>query len=257
MKRIAMAIFGLSMAFAAGVIAADDAGAGMAVRASLAKALNVPVANIRPAAAPGMLEIVRNHDFLYATADGKWLMHGELISVDTGEHVTENHRRADRLAALKELGEDNLIEFAPEPPMVSRYTVTVFTDIDCPYCRLLHRQIAAYNARGIAVRYAFFPRSGLDTPSYDKAVAVWCSDDRRKALTRAKRDESLVLKRCENPVAREYQLAIELGVQGTPTIFLPNGDVYPSYAPPDDLLTVLQESEQQTKTAAAADKPKS
>ncbi|MBL6749165.1 MAG: thioredoxin fold domain-containing protein [Nevskia sp.] len=254
MKRILLAVCGLALAFGAGVLAADDAGAA-AVKDKLAKALGVAPENIRPAAAPGLLEVIRDHDFAYVTADGKWLLRGELINVDTGEHVTENSRRADRLAALKQLGAANLIEFAPAPPAVARYTVTVFTDIDCPYCRKLHSQIADYNARGIAVRYAFFPRTGLNTPSYDKAVSVWCADDRRKAFTLAKRGEPIPRKLCDNPVAREFQLGVELGVQGTPMIYLPDGDVIPGYATPDDLLAALQENEQQTKTAAAALKP--
>jgi thiol:disulfide interchange protein DsbC len=135
--------------------------------------------------------------------------------------------------------------------------VTVFTDIDCPYCRKMHSQIAEYNTRGIAVRYAFFPRSGLNTPSFDKAVSVWCSANRREAFTRAKQGQAVPARHCDNPVAREFQLGLELGIHGTPMIILPNGDIWPGYATPDDLLSILQQSEEQTRTAAAANPPKS
>ncbi len=55
-------------------------------------------------------------------------------------------------------------------PKNAAHTVTVFTDIDCGYCRKLHGEIAKYNDNGIRVRYLFFPRSGEGGESYKKAV---------------------------------------------------------------------------------------
>ncbi len=188
---------------------------------------------------PGLYEVQRGHLFGYVTADGRYLIQGDLVDIEKGEEITENHRRADRLAAIKSMGDD-YIEFAPAPPVQTKYTVTVFTDVDCGYCRKLHSEIKGYNAQGIAVRYMFFPRTGPNTPSFYKAESVWCSADRREALTRAKRGESLSApQNCPNPVLKEYQLGAELGVRGTPAMVFPNGDLYPGYVPPTQLAALL------------------
>jgi thiol:disulfide interchange protein DsbC len=195
--------------------------------------------HINPSPIAGLYEIQRGHLFGYITADGHYLIQGDLVDVDQGEEITENHRRADRLAAIAAMG-DSYIEFAPKAPVQTKYTVTVFTDVDCGYCRKLHSEIAGYNAQGIAVRYLFFPRTGPNTPSYVKAEQVWCSEDRKEALTHAKKGEGLnAPAACPNPVLKEYELGVELGVRGTPALVLPNGDLFPGYVPPQQLAAML------------------
>lgn len=220
--------------------AADDA-ASEATKDRIVKSLGVDRANIRPSPAAGLLEIQHGHDFGYVTADGKYLLRGDLVNIETGEEITEARRRVDRLAALKDIGDKNFIEFAPSPPIVAKYTVTVFTDVDCGYCRKLHSEMADYNAKGIAIRYAFFPRSGPDTESWRSAEAVWCSTDRKTALTQAKQGKIIKFsgKPCDNPVSKEYQLAQDIGIRGTPMLVLPNGDIVAGYVPPSSLAAKL------------------
>ncbi len=251
MKRIFTALLGLGLAFSVGVFAADDASVD-AVKDKIAKALGIDRGQIHPSPVSGWYEVQHEHDFAYVSSDGKFLLQGDLVNIDTGERITEQRRRADRLASLKELGSDNLIEFSPQPPIATKYVVTVFTDLDCPYCRKLHSQIAQYNAKGIAVRYAFFPRHGIGSPTYFQAISVWCSADRQQALTRAKLGENTPPRKCENPVDKEYQLAVALGITGTPGIILPDGSLYGGYAPPDELVAILAKSDSDDKAAAAA-----
>jgi thiol:disulfide interchange protein DsbC len=249
MKRMLLAAAALALAFAAGVRAGGDA--TDPVKLKIAKALGIQVSAIHDSAAAGLYEIVKEHDFGYVTTDGKFLLQGDLVNIDTGEQITENHRRAERLAALHELGPDNMVAFAPAPPMASKYVVTVFTDVDCPYCRKLHSQIAEYNARGIEIRYVFFPRTGLNTPSYYTAESVWCSADRQAALTKAKLGQPLARRECDNPVAREYQLGVDLGVHGTPAMILPDGEEVPGYIPPEKLADALDAAAAKTALVAA------
>lgn len=199
----------------------------------------IPRGNVNPSPIAGLYEIQRGHLFGYITADGHYLIQGDLIDVDSGKEITEDHRRTDRLNAIKAMG-DQYIEFAPKAPIQTKYTINVFTDVDCGYCRKLHSEIAGYNAQGIAVRYMFFPRTGPNTPSYVKAEQVWCADDRKEALTRAKKGEQLASgASCPNPVLKEYELGVDLGVRGTPALVLPNGDMFPGYLPPQQLATML------------------
>jgi len=253
MKFSSLALALTLVALTSSAVSAADDSATEAAKDKIVKGLGVERNDIRPSAAAGLYEIQHGHDFGYVTADGKYLLRGDLINLETGEEITENRRRADRLLALKQLG-DNFIEFGPNPPIAAKYTVTVFTDVDCGYCRKLHSEIADYNAKGIAIRYAFYPRSGPDTDSWHSAEAVWCSADRKTALTQAKKGASIKLqgKPCDNPVAKEYQLAQDIGIRGTPMLVLPNGDIYPGYVPPSALASKLA----QLDADAAKAKPK-
>jgi thiol:disulfide interchange protein DsbC len=148
--------------------------------------------------------------------------------------LTMNRLRRDAIAKLSPAG---MIRFAPANP---KYTVTVFTDIDCPYCRALHANIAEINKLGIAVDYLFWPRSGPGTPSAQKAVDVWCASDRKDALTRAFEGQGPRNATCHSPVAHDFNLGMDLGVDGTPTIIADNGVVLGGYVDPQELLRRLQ-----------------
>lgn len=229
-------------ALALSAVAATPAADGEAAIDHAAKALKIDRTQIRPSPVPGLLEVQHGHEFGYVTSDGKYLLRGDLVNIDTGEEITEQRRRQDRIASLKTLGDDSTILFAPNPPIATKYTVTVFTDVDCGYCRKLHSEISEYNKLGIAVRYAFFPRTGPNTDSWHRAEAVWCSSDRRAALTKAKLGQNINAKSCPNPVERDFKLGVDLGVRGTPMIFMPNGDIVPGYVPPEDLAESLADA---------------
>src|SRR3569623_2371724 len=122
-----------------------------------------------------------------------------------------------------------------------KHTVTVFTDVDCGYCRKMQSQISDYNKAGITVRFLAFPRSGADTPYYYKAAGVWCAKDRREALASAMRGDEVDFKKCDNPVKAHLAVAERIGVSGTPTMVLENGAVVPGYMPPDRLRQALDQ----------------
>ncbi|MDB5971038.1 MAG: Thiol:disulfide interchange protein [Hydrocarboniphaga sp.] len=195
---------------------------------------------VRASPMPGVYEIQIGMNFGYVTADGRYLIAGDLTDLKTRQEITEDRRREARVALIDKIDRAGFIEFAPETTP-AKYTVTVFTDVDCGYCRMLHRQIKDYNALGIAVRYVFFPRTGPNTPSYYQAEEVWCSADRKAALTKAKTGVDLNSdKSCANPVMEHLQAAAQLGLRGTPSIVLPSGELVPGYRAPADLLQVLQ-----------------
>src|SRR5271170_2317971 len=139
--------------------------------------------DLRPSPIPGIYEFMEGADVSYLTADGKYFLDGNLYDMDTRENLSEARRMVARAALINSVPESQMVIFSPKNPL---YTVTVFTDIDCPYCRKMHSDIAEYNKLGVRVRYMFYPRTGPDTESWRKAEAVWCSPDRNGALTRAK-----------------------------------------------------------------------
>jgi thiol:disulfide interchange protein DsbC len=196
--------------------------------------------DLRTSPIPGIFEFSQGADVSYITADGKYFIDGNMYDMDTRENLTESVRTHARVALLAALPESQMIIFSPPNP---RYTITVFTDVDCAYCRKLHSQIGELNSLGVRVRYVFYPRTGPDTASWHKAEAVWCSANRNEALTRAKAGATLDLsKTCtDTPVAREYALGQAIGVQGTPAIVTANGNMIAGYLPPQELVQQIKD----------------
>jgi thiol:disulfide interchange protein DsbC len=174
------------------------------------------------------------------TADGKYFLDGNLYDMDSRENLTEVLRARARIAMISAVPESQMVIFSPKNPL---YTITVFTDVDCAYCRKLHSEIAELNRLGVRVRYEFFPRTGPNTESWKKAEAVWCSPNRNDALTRAIAGAPLdTTKTCdETPVAREYALGQSIGVRGTPAIVTERGDYIAGYMPPRELVQQIKD----------------
>ena len=208
--------------------------------------------DLKPSPIPGIYQFVQGADVSYLTADGKYFLDGNLYDMATRANLTEAIRSQARLAMINAVPESQMVIFSPKNPL---YTITVFTDVDCQYCRKLHSEIAEINKLGVRVRYMFFPRTGPNTESWRKAEVVWCSADRNEALTRAKAGAELDMnKTCgPTPVAREYQLGQSLGVRGTPAIVTDGGDFIEGYMPPRELLEAIKRLQvAQRETGAAA-----
>lgn len=193
-------------------------------------------ATVKPAPVPGLYEIEFDAKIFYTTEDGKYLFMGDLVEVGTRQNITEGRRATRRLQVLDGVGEDNMIVMGPAKP---RRTLTVFTDVDCPYCAKFHLDVPALNRAGVKVRYLFYPREGLASESYKRSVAVWCDADRVKAIGTAKAGGKLTMKTCPNPVEKHYQLGAQLEIRGTPTIFIDDGKIIPGYVPAPRLLEML------------------
>ena len=180
----------------------------------------------------GVLMVQVSGDIVYATADGKYLIQGRVIDMETREDITEGAKSEIRKELMVDIDQESQIVFAPEEPS---YELTVFTDIDCGYCRKLHAQVPEYNENGISIRYMAFPRAGIGSRSYEKAVTVWCADDPQGAMTSAKAGEEMAPVQCDNPVAEQYQLGQAMGVSGTPALLTADGQLIPGYVPPSQL----------------------
>ena len=207
---------------------------------------DIQIDAIGPAPLAGFREVIVSGQTLYVSDDGKYLLQGSLFDVEARRDVSRAGVAAVRRRLLAEVPDEERIVFAPPNP---RYTVSVFTDVECGYCRKLHQEIAEYNRRGIAVEYLAFPRMGPDTADFALMEAVWCAPDRRKALTDAKNGRPVPPRSCDNPVARHYELGQRVGLTGTPMIVTRSGVQMPGYLPPDALLSMLQ----QVEAAEAAD----
>lgn len=216
------------------------------IPAAVRDAVNKIVPNMEPdrieqAPISGLYEITYGPYILYVSEDGRYLVRGDILNLQSRENLTEVQRRQARLETLDQLGEKSMIVFSPEAD--TKHTVTVFTDVDCGYCRKFHQEVKALNEQGIAVRYLAFPRAGIQSPTFATMVSVWCAADPQEAITNAKLGKQIPAKQCKNPVAEHLDTGQMLGISGTPTMVLENGELLPGYVPAKRLLKMLEERE--------------
>jgi thiol:disulfide interchange protein DsbC len=232
-------LFAAAVLLVAGTASAQDA-ADAKVRAAI-KAL-VPGAQIdrvEKSVLPGFYDVVMGGQVIYVTADGKYVVSGALWDAEQRVNLTENRYAGIRREALANVPADKRISFPAKNP---KHLITVFTDIDCGYCRHLHQQIAAYNELGISVDYLFYPRAGKGSESWNKAVSVWCAADHRDALTKAKNNEPIETKLdCANPVESDYELGRTIGVSGTPAVITADGTQIGGYLEPAQMISRLDQ----------------
>jgi len=207
----------------------------------VAKLPGATPADVAASPIPGLYEVTMGGLIAYVSADGKYLVSGSIYDLATETNLTAERRNDARAKALAAAREDQMIIFSPENP---KMTVTVFTDVDCAYCRKFHGQIADLNKAGVRVRYVPFPRTGPDTESWRKTEAVWCAADRRDALTRAKRGEEVKAKKCgDKAVKAGYAMGEDFGLEGTPAIYTRSGEYIGGFLTPEQLVMLVQESE--------------
>jgi thiol:disulfide interchange protein DsbC len=241
MKKLLLCLLAtlVTTAFAAETPPAEQAGASADPRAAIAKQFpGVRPEDVRSSPMKGIYEVKIGGDTAYVSADGRYLIAGDMYEVGSRTNLTEAKRSETRIQTLAKLDEREMIVFQPA---TVKHTITVFTDVDCGYCRKLHSEVAQLNEMGIKVRYLAYPRAGPGTADWRKMEAVWCAKDRKGAITEAKAGRDVKSEQCATPVAKQFQLGEDLGVRGTPAIFTAKGDYIGGYLPPGQMLQALEQ----------------
>ncbi len=239
MKKLCVALLAL-MAIPA--LAADNK-ALQQLKGDLVKVFGGAPEAVTETPVKGIYEVTYGSKLFYVTGDGHHMFTGELFDLNSRTNLTEKKLAGTRLKALRSVDESSMIVYKAKGE--EKHVITVFTDIDCGYCRKLHSGMAQMNELGITVRYLAFPRAGVDSPSYNKAVSVWCAKDRNKAMDTAKSGASPEAASCDSPVKQHMEMGKKLGVTGTPALLLEDGTLMPGYLPPQKLSMVLDKSSKQ------------
>lgn len=185
--------------------------------------------HVNPSPVPGWYLVQKGSIVAYISDDGRYLLQGDLIDLDKQVNLTEQSRSDARRELMATVKDDEVILFSPENP---EYTVTVFTDVDCTYCRKLHNEINQYMEQGIAIRYLLYPRNGPASRAWTRSEEVWCARDRNNALTMAKLDREFETNKCDTSMlSRHYLIGQDVGLSGTPAIVLDNGTLIAGYVP--------------------------
>jgi len=194
--------------------------------------------NVDESPVDGWYTVHKGSIVAYVSADGRYLLQGDMIDLDNQVNLTEQTRNVSRREVMSTLEDDKTIIFSPEDV---KHRVTVFTDIDCTYCRKLHSQIDEYMAAGIEIRYLLYPRNGPASTSWNTSEDVWCSRDRNQALTAAKMDRDFESQKCDaSTISQHYMLGQSVGLSGTPAIVFEDGTLVSGYLPPATLTSRLQ-----------------
>jgi len=245
---------------AIGSAPAVAAGSAEARAVAAVRALNsaADIEKVGAAPLPGFREALVQGQVVYVSDDGEYLFlpgtGGALFNIKAKRNLTQDSIAVVRRELVKTIPASERIVFAPADP---KYTVTVFTDAECGYCRKLHSEIAEYNRQGIAVEYVAFPRMGIGSEDYRTMVSVWCAADRRKALTDIKAGRDLPAATCNNPVERHYRLGERIGVGafGTPSVFTADGVQLGGYLPPAQMREALDKLAAQAAVSPAVPTP--
>lgn len=209
---------------------------------------SVKIQSITPSPMAGFSTVVAGGHVIYVSDDGKYLIEGRVYDVPARREIGSDSLNSVRKEALASIPPEKRLTFAPPNP---KYHVAVFTDVDCPYCRQFHKEIAEYNRLGIAVDYLLFPLT-IHPGADKKAQTVWCSKDRNTAYTSAMNGQTLPPKTCDNPISELNSIALTMGVDGTPAIFADDGTHLGSFMPPEQLVQRLDQMAQSGKKTAAA-----
>lgn len=206
---------------------------------------------IEPSPVPGLYQIMAGGSVIYMSANGRYAISGDVIDLEKQqENLTEGVRKQARMAGLKTLGSKQMIAY---PAKDSQYTISIFTDVDCGYCRKLQGDIKKINDLGISVQYLPFPRSGPQSPSAEKMVRIWCAKDKQQALNMASADQAFEGKVCEDhDILKAFQYGLMIGVTGTPSILFEDGTLVPGYLPPEKIKEVAEQIHAQQKTEKAS-----
>ena len=231
-RTLISAIAGGAMLLSAAVALADDN--LDSVREKVAEMFeSIEPEDIDTSGIPGWYKIQKGAIVAYVSEDGRYLMQGDMIDLDLQMNLTELARNTARKELMDTLDDGQVIAFTPAEV---KHTVSIFTDVECGYCRRLHSQIDDYLAKGIEVRYLLYPRNGPASRAWNTSEDVWCSDDRADALTQAKLDRDFDTQSCDASVVQDhYLLGQEVGLSGTPAIVLEDGTLIGGYMPAEQL----------------------
>jgi len=199
---------------------------------------DLEVTRIKESQIPGLYEVMLGAEVLYISKNGRYILQGDIIDLQSRTNMSEIERASARVGILRDIPENETIDFSPDD---ARHTIYVFTDITCGYCQRLHRDVPELNKNGVAVKYLAYPRAGINSQPFRDMESIWCAADKPGAMTSAKLGGTVKPAKCDNPVEKQYQLGKLLGVRGTPAIYLENGEEMPGYLPPERLLQALGE----------------
>ncbi len=198
---------------------------------------NLPISEIRETPLAGFYEVTFGARVIYVSSDASFLFQGNMVDLTQRVDLTEQRLTGLQMQTINNVGEDNMLVYTAKENQ--NRSITVFTDVDCGYCRRLHSEIDTLLENGVNVRYLMFPRAGVDSDSHKVLESIWCAADPQTAMTAAKAGQPIAPSSCENPILEHMEIASEVGLRGTPLIYLDDGTMIPGYREATELVKLV------------------
>ncbi len=189
----------------------------------------------------GIYEAVFGMELIYVSKDGRYFFSGDMIDGSTRTNLSETSRTTARKTEMAAVDASKTVSFKAKGE--EKHVLSVFTDVTCPFCSKLHKEVEKLNEEGVTVQYLAYPRAGIGSGSYKQMVSIWCAEDQQGAMNRSKGGERVETKDCENPVANHFALGQKVGVNGTPALVTEDGTLIPGYRPADQLVQMLSSAD--------------
>lgn len=214
-------------------VVAEDTGGDAVFTALKARIPELERDQISPSVVDGLYTLTLGYQLFYVSADGQYLVKGEVVELASNQPVDQEKLDAKRLQRLSVIANSEMLIYPTED---TKAALTVFTDITCPYCQKLHEELPALAAAGIEVRYLAFPRAGAQSEVANTMASIWCADEPLKKMDAAMQGEKIPVATCDDPVASQHAIGVEMQIRGTPAIILENGKLISGYVPANDLI---------------------
>ena len=185
----------------------------------------------------GIYEAVFGMELIYVSADGRYFFSGDMIDAQNRTNMSEEARTTARKSEMHSKNADGAITFKAKGE--EKHVLSVFTDVTCPFCTKLHKEVPKLNEAGVTVNYLAYPRAGVGSGTYKQMVNIWCAEDQQDAMNKAKEGDAPEDKSCDNPVANHFALGQKVGVSGTPALVTEDGALIPGYRPAEQLVKML------------------
>lgn len=211
------------------------------IRQNLVKAFpDMEISSINKTPYGGLFEVVVDGQVAYATADGKYLMLGNVIDVASRKNLT-----AARSAKLSEVSFASLPlgKAIKEVKGDGSRKLAVFSDADCPFCKKLEPELDKLT--NVTIYTFLHPIESLHPAAVPLSKQIWCEKDRLKAWKAymLKGDKPTAKGDCDNTINEVIALGNKLRVTGTPTLIFENGQRVPGYIPAAKLEQLLAAAE--------------
>jgi thiol:disulfide interchange protein DsbC len=178
--------------------------------------------SITPSPIDGLYEVFVQGDLIYTDKSFSYvIVNAKMMDVATEKNLTAERIKQITTIRFDELPLRNAIEIKKGS---GAYKFAVFSDPECPYCKSLELELTKAGAMNYTAYIFLLPLTDLHPDAAKKSEAIWCAKDKAEAWT------NFILKgtapekaTCESPLSANEKLAQEIGVFGTPTIFLNDG----------------------------------
>ncbi len=243
-KLLTILLLSATIVFGAGNISQD-------IKASLKTSLpELNIDQINATALTNVYEVVSGHKVFYVDSTGRYAFLGNMVDLTTKQSLTES--RVEQLSRV----DFNQLPFKYALIRVNgsgERKIAVFTDPDCPFCQRLEQEVIP-KLTNVTVYYFLYPLS-IHANAETDSKKIICAENPNKVFLEWMINGTTLPNRADCKNADNLQIikdfaSKKIGVEASPTIVLPSGQVMTGLIPADYLNQLLTDASPKPKKPA-------